>query len=212
MKNPKGDDLPIEKPSLASGDEDLQAILQELEIEKAASNPTGDDQSSPATSTPSSLQLIKLQALLAEKEEIAKKAQIDYINLKADFDFLARQTKKKEESLEQETLLKVVKQLLPFVEDLRKSLLHLSPEQKTEPLGKGVQIVYDKFLSTLSEFSIFPIDTLSVAPDTQFHEPVSIQPTDNKKLKGKIIQIFQQGFYYKKGEETIVLLPSKVII
>jgi hypothetical protein len=39
-----------------------------------------------------------------------------------------------------------------------------------------------------------------------------MQPTTEKKLKGKIIQIFEQGFYYKKGEEPLVLLPSKVII
>jgi molecular chaperone GrpE (heat shock protein) len=73
-------------------------------------------------------------------------------------------------------------------------------------------MVYDKFISALAELSIFPIATLHIAPDTQFHEPVSIQPTDQKKLKGKIIQIFEQGFYYKKGEETLVLLPSKVVI
>jgi molecular chaperone GrpE (heat shock protein) len=64
----------------------------------------------------------------------------------------------------------------------------------------------------LSELSIFPIDELEVAPDTLFHEPVSMQPTAEKKLKGKIIQIFELGFYYKKGEERTVIFPSKVII
>jgi hypothetical protein len=39
-----------------------------------------------------------------------------------------------------------------------------------------------------------------------------MQPTTEKKLKGKIIQIFEQGFYYKKDEERSVILPSKVII
>jgi molecular chaperone GrpE (heat shock protein) len=148
MKHPIPNDSPLEKTPITNDEADLQAMLQELEIEKSAANPQGDDQtaSQSSTSRANELELIKLQAQLAEKEEIAKKAQIDYINLKADFDFLVRQTKMKEASLEQDILIKVVKKLLPFVEDLRKSLLHFTDEQKTEPLGKGVQMVYDKFL------------------------------------------------------------------
>jgi molecular chaperone GrpE len=154
----------------------------------------------------------QLQTLITEKEEIAKKAQIDYINLKADFDFLVRQTQIKEQSLEQETLLKVIKKLLPFVEDLRKSLYHLTDEQKTTPLGKGVQMVYDKYLQTLSEFSIFPIEALGLEPDSFLHEPLGMKPTADKKLKGKIIEIVEQGFFFKTGAENIVILPAKVLI
>jgi molecular chaperone GrpE len=192
MKNPKSDDTHSAPKKTIPVDAVLPAedVIEEPQVKE----------------------LITLQAQLLEKEEIAKKAQIDYINLKADFDFLVRQTKAKEETLEQDTLIKVVKKLLPFVEDLRKSLLHLTASQKADALGKGVQMVYDKFISALAELSIFPIDTLFVEPDAQFHEPISIQPTEDKKLKGKIMQIFEQGFYYKKGEERVVLLPSKVVI
>ncbi|GHV29110.1 hypothetical protein FACS1894176_11700 [Bacteroidia bacterium] len=183
--------------------QDLQDMLQELEQEQETK-----DQLEGKTDG----RIATLEAQLVEKEEITKKAQIDYINLKADFDFLLRQTKIKEETLEQDTLIKVVKKLLPFVEDLRKSLLHLSEQQKTEALGKGVQMVYDKFISALAELSIFPIDAIDIDPDTQLHEPVSIQATENKKLKGKVIHIFEQGFYYQKGDNQIVILPYKVII
>ncbi|MDR0860189.1 MAG: nucleotide exchange factor GrpE [Candidatus Peribacteria bacterium] len=185
---------------------ELQDILQELEKEQETKDQTKETEEKAVS------KIARLEAQLTEKEEITKKAQIDYINLKADFDFLLRQTKLKEENLEQDTLIKVVKKLLPFVEDLRKSLLHLSDQQKTEALGKGVQMVYDKFISALAELSIFPIDTLGGEPDTQLHEPVSIQPTTEKKLKGKVVQIFEQGFYYKKGDNQIVILPSKVVI
>ncbi|MDR2189672.1 MAG: nucleotide exchange factor GrpE [Candidatus Peribacteria bacterium] len=213
-KPPKSDDLHIKNSIPTNDDADLQAMLQELEMEKTSTNPQGDSQpsSQSPTSEASEIEILKLQAQLTEKEEIAKKAQIDYINLKADFDFLVRQTKIKEETLEQDTLIKVVKKLLPFVEDLRKSLLHLTDEQKTGPLGKGVQMVYDKFLVALAELQIFPIDTVGGEPDTQLHEPISMQPTAEKKLKGKVVQIFEQGFYFQKGEEKVVLLPSKVVI
>jgi molecular chaperone GrpE len=180
-------------------DNDLQDILEELEEKQELE-------------VIENKEITHLQAQLTEKEEIAKKAQIDYINLKADFDFLFRQTKTKEQSLEQDTIVKVVKKLIPFVEDLRKSLLHLTEEQKSEPLGKGVQMVYDKFLSALAELQIFPIESLGLEPDSLLHEPVSVQPIQDKKLKGKITQIFEQGFFLQTKEEKIVIFPSKVVI
>lgn len=185
-------------------DQDFQEILQDLETQKEeqiSSSPSKDNN-----------ELLKFKTLVAEKEEIAKKAQIDYINLKSDFDFLLRQTKLKEENLEQEIVMKTVKKLLPFVEDLRKSLETLSSEQKQEPLGQGVQMVYEKFIRTLADFAIFPIESMGVEPDSRFHEPVWTQPATTKSEKGKIIKVFEQGFYFKKGEDKLTIIPSKVII
>ena len=115
------------KQSKHTDERELQDILDGLESEQEVSVEQQKNNIHQG-------EVMKLQQLLTEKEEIAKKAQIDYINLKADFDFLVRQTKMKEEAAEQENLLKVVKKLLPFVEDLRKSLENLSSEQKEEPL------------------------------------------------------------------------------
>lgn len=145
-------------------------------------------------------------------EEIAKKAQLDYVNLKADFDFLVRQTKAKEQTLEQDTLIKVIKKLLPFVEDLRKSLMQLNDEQKLDGLWKGVQMVYDKFILALWELGVFPINEVGVEVNSQVHEPISTMPTDDENLKNKVIQIFTQGFIYKKDGVEILILPSKVIV
>jgi molecular chaperone GrpE (heat shock protein) len=102
---------------------------------------------------------------------------------------------------------------LPFVEDLRKSLENLSDEQKNSDMWKWVQMVYDKFIRALTEFSVFPIPSLHEIPDTLMHEPIGMQPTNDKKLKWKIIQVFEQGFYYQKENwDKVTVFPSKVII
>ena len=173
---------------------------------------TGEPAAAQTPETPENKELETRKSKLAEQEEITKKAQLDYINLKTDFDFLLRQTKLKEQTMEQETLIKVVKKLLPFVEDLRKSLLHLTEEQKADGLGKGVQMVYEKFLDTLAEFNIFPIDETGVEVDPQLHEPISLMPTTDKNLKGKVVQIFDQGFVLRKDGNQQVIFASKVIV
>jgi molecular chaperone GrpE (heat shock protein) len=72
----------------------------------------------------------KLQAQLAEKDEIVKNAQLAYLRTKNDMEMIQRQSAMKEESMHQDILVKIVKKLLPFVEDLRKSLETLSEEDK----------------------------------------------------------------------------------
>lgn len=147
-----------------------------------------------------------------EVEEIAKRSQYEYINLKTDFDRYQRQIEESSQSMEIDSLLAVVKKFLPFVEDLRKSLENITEEYKGDPLAKGVQIVYDKFLRTLESLHITPIGSLWLVPDSFLHEPVSVEPTEDKKMKGKIIKEFERGFVYNKDGDKRVIISSKVIV
>ena len=155
----------------------------------------------------------KLQSQLAEKDEIVKNAQLAYLRTKNDMEMIQRQSAMKAESMHQDLSIKIVKKLLPFVEDLRKSLENLSDEQKDSDMWKWVQMVYDRFIKALEEFNVFPIPSLHESPDTLMHEPIWMQPTDDKKLKWKIIQVFEQGFYYQKENgDKVTIFPSKVVI
>ncbi|MBO7505136.1 nucleotide exchange factor GrpE [bacterium] len=76
----------------------------------------------------------KLQAQLAEKDEIVKNAQLAYLRAKNDMEMIQRQSAMKAESMHQDLLIKIVKKLLPFVEDLRKSLETLSKEDRNSSM------------------------------------------------------------------------------
>ncbi|MBO7095270.1 nucleotide exchange factor GrpE [bacterium] len=76
----------------------------------------------------------KLQAQLAKKDEIVKNAQLAYLRTKNDMEMIQRQFAIKAESMHQDLLLKIVKKLLPFVEDLHKSLETLSEEDKNSSM------------------------------------------------------------------------------
>ena len=155
----------------------------------------------------------KLQAQLAEKDEIVKNAQLAYLRAKNDMEMIQRQSAMKADSMYQDLLIKIVKKLLPFVEDLRKSLENLSKEDKNSAMWKWVQMVHDRFIKALEGFNIFPIPSLHETPDTLMHEPIWMQPTEDKKLKWKIIQVFEQWFYYQKENwDKVTIFPSKVII
>ena len=132
--------------------------------------------------------------------------------MKADFDILQRQTQQKIDNAERDAEIKVVKELLPFVENLRKSLLNLTEEQQSSSLWEWIRMMYDNFIKSLEKLHIKPIEALGLEPNAQFHEPVSVQPVEDENLKWKIIQEFQQGFVYEKDDEVIVISPSRVIV
>jgi len=156
--------------------------------------------------------IAQLEKEKKELEEIAKRSQYEYINLKMDFDRYQRQTKESSQNMELDSLLVVVKNFLPFIEDLRKSLENITDEHKDDPLTKWVQMVYDKFLKTLEHLHIKAIESLWLAPDSFLHEPVSVEPVEDESLKGKIVREFERGFVYQKGDDTRVIRPSKVIV
>lgn len=189
------------------GDDFLQKELQELQ---AAEDQAKEDVK--ADFTPLLNKIKELENQLQEKDEIAKNSQINYLHLKADFDILQRQTQQKIDNAERDAEIKVVKDLLPFVENLRKSLLNLTDDQKESSIWEGLRMMYDNFIKSLEKLHIKPIESVWLEPNPQFHEPVSMQPVDDKKLKWKIIQEFQQGFLYENNDEVIVISPSRVIV
>lgn len=188
---------------------DLEAKLQE---EQSKSDSKSSKQKKSKKDKKLEVQLEELQKKYDEQTETLKRAQHDYINLKFDLDRFQRQTEEKEKNLELDSLLSSVKKFLPFVEDLRKSLDTLPEEKKSDPLAQWVQLVYDNFLKTLELMHITQIQAIWLEPDSNLHEPVSVQPTEDKKLKWKIIQEFERGFVYKKDNKQIVLNTSKVIV
>ena len=182
---------------------DLEQMLEDVKSEKDNEDMIAQLQA----------EIKKLQTQLTEKDEIVKNAQLAYLRAKNDMEMIQRQSAMKAESMHQDLLVKIVKKLLPFVEDLRKSIETLSDEDKNSAMWKWVQMVHDRFIKALADFSVFPIPSLHETPDTLLHEPIWIQPTDDKKLKWKIIQVFEQGFYYQKENwDKVTIFPSKVVI
>lgn len=190
--------------SAVDEDPELQELLHEAQ-EIA-------DQNAKADFAPLFAKIKELETKLQEKEEIAKNSQIAYLHLKSDFDILQRQTAQKIETANRDAILNVAKKFIVQIENLRKSLLNLTPDQLESAMGKGLVMMHEGFLKSLNSLGIEAIEAIGLEPHHNYHEPVSMQPVEDENLKGKIIQEFEQGFVYRKGEEEIVIAPSKVVV
>lgn len=154
----------------------------------------------------------ELESKLADAEAITKKAQSDYIHMKFDFDSYMRRNEESAKTAKVDTLVDVVKKFTPFIDGLRQSLANIPDEQRDDVLVQWVQMVYNKFISSLEMMGIQKIESLWQTPDIELHEAVSALPVTDESQKGKIIQEFEQGFIYDKGDIKKVITPAKVVI
>jgi molecular chaperone GrpE (heat shock protein) len=126
-KNQNDEEILTNSESVETSETDDNFLQDELDELQAAEDEAKEAR---ADFAPLLNKIKELESQLQEKDEIAKNSQINYLHLKADFDILQRQTQQKVDNAERDAEIKVVKELLPFVENLRKSLLNLTEEQQ----------------------------------------------------------------------------------
>lgn len=156
--------------------------------------------------------MAQLEGQVRDQTEIAKKAQSDYIHMKFDFESLVRRTDEQNKTGKVDTLIDIVKKFTPFIDSLRTSLDNIPEEHKGDALVQGVQMVYNKFLSTLEAMGIKTIESIGLEPNHELHEAVSALPVSDETQKGKIIQEFEKWFIYEKWDIRKVVTTAKVVV
>ena len=190
---------------LSEDTSDLQNLLDDAQSQQ-------DTSSHDTTIQILEAKIKELENKLSETEQITKKAQSDYIHMKFDFDSYMRRNEESAKTAKVDTLVDVVKKFTPFIDGLRQSLANIPDEQRDDVLVQGVQMVYNKFISSLEMMGIKKIESLWQTPDIELHEAVSALPVTDETQKGKIIQEFEQGFIYNKWDIRKVVTPAKVVI
>ena len=199
-------------------DTTLQDMLDQAQADASNKFPTDDNNPSQSGSNDDAsieslqIKIKELENKLTDAEQITKKAQSDYIHMKFDFDSYMRRTDEQSKTLKVDTLIDVAKKFTPFIDSLRKSLENIPAEHTEDPLVQGVQMVYNKFISTLDMMGIKAIESIWQEPNIELHEAVSAMPVTDETQKGKIIQEFEKGFVYDKGDVRKVVNTAKVVV
>ena len=63
-------------------------------------------------------------------------------------------------------------------------------------------MMYDNFIKSLEKLHIKPIESIGLEPDAQFHEPVSMQPVEDKNLDEGEIMIYAGSILINNFIET----------
>ena len=132
-----------------------------------------------------------------------------FLRLFAEFENYKKRTSKERIELFKTASKDVMVSMLPVLDDFERALLHIEDDKEAEELRKGVVLIYQKLLTTLSQKGLAAMEVKKGDVfDSEIHQAITQVPAPSKKLKGKIIDVVEKG--YKLGE-TVIRFPKVVI-
>ncbi len=145
------------------------------------------------------------EAVAAEK--IAE-FQNKYIRLSADFDNYRKRTLKEKVDLIKSANAEILLNLLPVMDDFDRALKSMKDTKGCKEIKDGIDLIYNKFGEFLKSSGVKEIDAMHKKFDTDKHEAVTKIPAPVKKLKGKVLDVIQKGYYLN---EKIIRYPKVII-
>ena len=145
-----------------------------------------------------------LEQRLAELEAERDTAIADLQRVAADFDNYRKRTARDQEALVARAHERLVKELLPVLDDLERALDAAAKHEEVE-LEEGVRLVHRELSHVLAQEGLVAIES-DGRFDPHEHEALLTQPSEAEE--GAILEVIQKG--YRLGDR--VLRPARVVV
>lgn len=113
--------------------------------------------------------------------------------LQADFQNYRNRTEKEKQSVYAYANEKLVKKLLPVIDNLERAL---ATEKEHDAFFEGVQMIYNEMMKVLEQEGIERFDSVGEKFDPNFHQAVFMEESDSVESE-HIIETFQVGYKIK---------------
>ena len=191
-------------------DDVLESRLQQLATEELNQTVEGDAEPSQSptdsnetksesgrASAASAATLEKINGLIAEstslREQLDDRKQ-QYLRLYADFENFRKRTERDKEEQEGTITGKILKKILPVVDDFERAQLQISPKNDGEAsIHKSYQSVYKQLLKCLKETGVARMECVGQEFDPNFHEAIMQEPSTEYE-EGIIMEELRPGY------------------
>lgn len=149
--------------------------------------------------------LDELQARAAERDEFLSLAQ----RTQADFENFRKRASREQALAEQRGVAKVVKELLPALDNLERALAaaESQPDGSEHHLSEGIRLVQAELVAALARVGVEGYAPKGEPFDPNVHEAMAQHPVEGAE-SGTIVEVYQSG--YRAGET--VIRPARVIV
>ena len=142
-----------------------------------------------------------LKSQIESLQNEIKEEKDKFLRLFAEFENYKKRTSKERLDLYKTASQELMTALLPIIDDLKRASVEFE-KSKEKSLVEGFSLINNKFSDTLKSQGLVLIEVNKGDEfDAEIHEAITQIPAENDKMKGKIIDITEQG--YKLGEKII---------
>lgn len=117
-----------------------------------------------------------------------------HLRLQAEYDNYRRRTLKEKADLIMSANQKILKDLLPVVDDLDLAIENMSKTEDIQSVREGIDLIMKKFQGFLSQQGVAEITAKGESFDVDKHEAIAKFPAPSEDMKGKIIDVTKKGY------------------
>ena len=143
--------------------------LQEEQVNASAENATSDNVADKKAE----------EATTEEKDSLQKKydeLNDSHLRLRAEFDNYRKRTLREKSELIKNGGESALTHLLPVIDDFERALQNIRTAEDMKAVSEGVELIYSKFISYLSQQNVKPIETVGCPFDAETSEAVAMIP------------------------------------
>lgn len=156
----------------------------------------------------------------SEKNETAEPAESDnwqkkfeelndkHLRLYAEFENFRRRNARERMELIQNAGEEIITQLIGVIDDFERAIKANKESADSEAIKEGMDLIYSKTMNLLKQKGLKSMDSLNEAFDADLHEAVARIPAPKKKLKGKIVDVIEKGYYLNNK----IIRHAKVVV
>jgi molecular chaperone GrpE len=130
------------------------------------------------------------------EEQKIKYAELNdkYLRLFSEFDNFRKRNIKERLELTKTASEEMILLMLPIMDDFERAIKAFEEVKGSNSLKEGINLIYNKFKSTLTAKGIETIESKGKEFDTDYHEALTQIPAPSDDLKGKVIDEIEKGY------------------
>lgn len=172
-----------------AGMEEGENVVLEKETGETPEMKANEDTSNEAINETKSKEIEKLN------EEV-QEAKDKYLRLYSEFENFRRRTAKERLDLIKTANQDLMTALLPVIDDFERGRKAMEESEDHKTSKEGFELIYNKFNNILKQKGLKPMEDKAGSEfNTEFHEAITQIPVEKKKLKGKIVDVVEKGYY-----------------
>lgn len=143
----------------------------------------------------------ELSELEKTKVELAE-AKDKYLRLYSEFENYRRRTAKEKLELIQTGTEGLITALIPIIDDFERAQKSNEEDADLKSVQEGMNLIANKFNNTLVQKGLKVMESKQgIDFDPELHEAITQIPAPSKKLKGKVVDVVEKGYFL--GEKVV---------
>ncbi|MDG1350171.1 MAG: nucleotide exchange factor GrpE [Crocinitomicaceae bacterium] len=131
-----------------------------------------------------------------------------FLRLYAEFENYRKRTNKERLDLITNANADLLKDLVPVIDDFERAITNNESSEDIAGIKEGFGLIYNKYTSLLQAKGLKVMEAKGTSFDPELHEAIANMPTDDKKMKGKVIDDVEKGYFLNDK----VLRFAKVVV